>query len=160
VQGALACGDTADCVRREMAKRRDKFVVALRERFERAVKEKDLLPTAVPADLARFVATILQGMSVQAVSGAQPTRVGTSGANRAEGLAGITDFVAHCEPILSLPSSSVLKCSQHSLRRESQNPGIFFGRRASSYCWLISRECRPPSESSSAVWGRPFCAPI
>jgi hypothetical protein len=70
VQGALACGDTADCVRREMAKRRDKFVVALRERFERAVKEKDLLPTAVPADLARFVATILQGMSVQAVSGA------------------------------------------------------------------------------------------
>ncbi len=70
VQGALACGDTADCVRREMAKRRDAFVVALRERFDRAVKEKDLPPAAVPADLARFVATILHGMSVQAVSGA------------------------------------------------------------------------------------------
>jgi AcrR family transcriptional regulator len=71
VQGALACGDTADRMRREMAKRRDAFVTALRERFEQAVKEQDLSPTAVPADLARFVATILHGMSVQATSGAR-----------------------------------------------------------------------------------------
>jgi AcrR family transcriptional regulator len=34
VQGALACGDTADCVRREMAKRRDASVTALCKRFE------------------------------------------------------------------------------------------------------------------------------
>ena len=70
VQGALACGDTADCLRREMAKRRDEFVVALRERFERAVAEGDLASNADPADLARFVATVLHGLSVQASSGA------------------------------------------------------------------------------------------
>jgi AcrR family transcriptional regulator len=70
VQGALACGDTADCLRREMAKRRDEFVIALRERFERAVAEGDLASDADPADLARFVATVLHGMSVQASSGA------------------------------------------------------------------------------------------
>jgi AcrR family transcriptional regulator len=70
VQGALACGDTADCLRREMAKRRDEFVVALRERFERAVVEGDLASNADPADLARFVATVLHGLSVQASSGA------------------------------------------------------------------------------------------
>lgn len=71
VQGALACGETADCLRREMAARRDALVVALRERFERAVSERDLPADANPADLARFVATVLHGMSVQAASGAK-----------------------------------------------------------------------------------------
>lgn len=71
VQGALACGETADCLRREMAARRDALVVALRERFERAVSERDLPADAEPADLARFVATVLHGMSVQAASGAK-----------------------------------------------------------------------------------------
>jgi AcrR family transcriptional regulator len=70
VQGALACGDTADCLRREMAKRRDEFAIALRERFERAIAEGDLTADADPGDLARFVATVLHGMSVQANSGA------------------------------------------------------------------------------------------
>ena len=68
--GALACGETADCLRREMAARRDALVVALRERFERAVAEGDLAADVQPADLARFVATVLHGMSVQAASGA------------------------------------------------------------------------------------------
>ncbi len=71
VQGALACGETADCLRREMAARRDALVVALRERFARAVSERDLPAEAEPADLARFVATVLHGMSVQAASGAK-----------------------------------------------------------------------------------------
>jgi AcrR family transcriptional regulator len=71
VQGALACGDTADCLRREMAKRRDEFVIALRERFERAIAEGDLTSDADPGDLARFVATVLHGMSVQASTGAR-----------------------------------------------------------------------------------------
>ncbi len=71
VQGALACGDTADCLRREMAKRRDEFVIALRERFERAIAEGDLTSDADPGDLARFVATVLHGMSVQATTGAR-----------------------------------------------------------------------------------------
>jgi hypothetical protein len=37
-----------------MAKRRDEFVIALRERFERAIAEGDLASNADPADLARF----------------------------------------------------------------------------------------------------------
>jgi AcrR family transcriptional regulator len=70
VQAALACGDTADCVRRELSKRRDALVTALRKRFERAVAEGDLTSDCDPADLARYVATVMHGMSVQAASGA------------------------------------------------------------------------------------------
>jgi len=70
VQGALACGNSADCMRQEMARRRDEFVVALRERFKLAVAEGDLPSDVDPGDLARFVATVLHGMSVQASSGA------------------------------------------------------------------------------------------
>ena len=42
VQSALACGEDADPLRREMAKRRAETVVALRERFERAVAEGEV----------------------------------------------------------------------------------------------------------------------
>jgi AcrR family transcriptional regulator len=70
VQGALACDNSADSMRQEMARRRDEFLVALRERFQRAVEEGDLASDAEPADLARFVATVLHGMSVQASGGA------------------------------------------------------------------------------------------
>jgi AcrR family transcriptional regulator len=75
VQGALACGETAECLRREMAKRRDELVVALRERFERAIDEGDLVAGADPVDLARYVATVLHGMSVQASGGATRTEL-------------------------------------------------------------------------------------
>jgi AcrR family transcriptional regulator len=71
VQAALVCGDTADCVRRELARRRDAGVTALRERFERAVADGDLPPESNSADLARYIATVMHGMSVQAASGAQ-----------------------------------------------------------------------------------------
>jgi AcrR family transcriptional regulator len=70
VQGALACGNSADRVRREMAKRRDCTMEALCKRFERAVAEKDLPADCNPADFARFVVTVLHGLSVQAAGGA------------------------------------------------------------------------------------------
>src|SRR4051812_48159704 len=70
VQGALACGDGADPVRREMAKRREEGVEALRRRLERAVQEGDLPPGADPAALARFVAVVVHGMAVHAAGGA------------------------------------------------------------------------------------------
>lgn len=70
VQGALACGDTADAVRRDLAARRAAGVAALRRRFQRAVAEGDLPADANPADLARYVATVTYGMAVQAASGA------------------------------------------------------------------------------------------
>jgi AcrR family transcriptional regulator len=70
VQGALSCGDDAGAVRDELASRRAAGVVTLRRRFERAVAEGDLPKDADAAALARFVSTVLQGMSVQAAGGA------------------------------------------------------------------------------------------
>jgi AcrR family transcriptional regulator len=70
VQGALACGDSADGARRELARRRDASMTGLCKRFERAVVEGDLPSDANPGDLARFVTTVMQGIAVQAASGA------------------------------------------------------------------------------------------
>jgi AcrR family transcriptional regulator len=70
VQSALACGDTADSVRRELAKRRAAGEAALRQRFVRAIVEGDLPSHINPADLARYFVTVMHGMAVQAAGGA------------------------------------------------------------------------------------------
>ena len=70
VQGALSCGDDAGAIRDELSSRRAASVVILRKRFERAVAEGDLPKGADTATLARFIATMLHGMSVQAAGGA------------------------------------------------------------------------------------------
>ena len=70
VQGALACGETADSVRRELNARRAAGETAIRRRLERAKREGDLPGDADPAHLARYLATVMQGMAVQAVGGA------------------------------------------------------------------------------------------
>ena len=70
VSGALACGEEAEPVRRELARLRQGTVTALRERFERAVRDGDLPAGTDCATLARYVATVLNGLAVQAASGA------------------------------------------------------------------------------------------
>jgi AcrR family transcriptional regulator len=70
VQGALACGDEADPIRKELIARRATGEAALRERFERAKVEGDLPVGAVPGDLARYVVAVMHGMSVQSAGGA------------------------------------------------------------------------------------------
>jgi AcrR family transcriptional regulator len=70
VQGALSCSEAAEPIRRDLAARRSAAEDALRRRFEAALAAGDLPPDAVPADLARYVATVTQGMSVQAAGGA------------------------------------------------------------------------------------------
>jgi AcrR family transcriptional regulator len=70
VQGALACGETGDCVRQELLARRQANEAAIRKRFERAQAEGDLPPGSEPADLACFIVTVLRGMAVQAAGGA------------------------------------------------------------------------------------------
>jgi AcrR family transcriptional regulator len=70
VQGALACGENASSVRQEMASRRAAGVAAIRRRFQRAIDEGDLPARADAPALARFVATVVHGMAVQAASGA------------------------------------------------------------------------------------------
>lgn len=70
VQAALVSGDAAGTVRAELAARRKVVEIALRKRFQRAKSEGDLPLDAEPADLARYAATVLRGMAVQAAGGA------------------------------------------------------------------------------------------
>ena len=70
VQGALACGEAADPVRQELASRRAAGEAAIRQRFKRAKLDGDLPADADPVDLARYVATVIHGMAVQAAGGA------------------------------------------------------------------------------------------
>jgi len=70
VQGALACGDAAGPVRKEIAARRAAAKVALRRRLQRAKREGDLPPNADPAQLSHYVMTVLHGMAVQGADGA------------------------------------------------------------------------------------------
>ena len=70
VQGALACGENANRVRQELASRRAAGVAAMRRRFQRAIDEGDLPANADASVLARFVATVMHGLAVQAASGA------------------------------------------------------------------------------------------
>jgi AcrR family transcriptional regulator len=70
VSAALACGETTEPVRQELAALREAAVTAIRGRFERAVRDGDLPRGSDCATLARYVITVLNGLAVQAVSGA------------------------------------------------------------------------------------------
>jgi len=70
VQAALACGDGAEAIRNDLILRRDAGEKAVRLRLKRAQAEGDLAPDANPSDLARYVVTVVQGIAVQAASGA------------------------------------------------------------------------------------------
>src|ERR1700682_1128898 len=68
VQSALACGDKAEGIRNDLILRRDAGEKAVRLRLKRAQAEGDLAHDANPADLARYVVTVIQGIVVQAAS--------------------------------------------------------------------------------------------
>lgn len=70
VQGALTVGPSDGRIREEVAQRRQMAERAVRARFERAVSEGDLPASTEAAKLARYVLTVLWGISVQAVGGA------------------------------------------------------------------------------------------
>jgi AcrR family transcriptional regulator len=70
VQGALASGTDAECIRGELANRRATSQARIRDRLKRAKKEGDLPADADPAALARYLATVIEGMAVQAAGGA------------------------------------------------------------------------------------------
>jgi AcrR family transcriptional regulator len=70
VQSALACGDKAEAIRNDLILRRDAGEKAVRLRLKRAQAEGDLPCDANPADLARYVVMVIQGIAVQAASGA------------------------------------------------------------------------------------------
>jgi hypothetical protein len=70
VQGALACGREAEPMRKELTSRRAAGEAQLRKRFEQAASEADLPADCDPADLARYVVTVVHGMAIQAAGGA------------------------------------------------------------------------------------------
>jgi AcrR family transcriptional regulator len=70
VQGALSCGQGSEHIRRELISYRHGYEDALRRRFDQAQAQSDLPVGANTSDLAKYIATIHQGMSVQATSGA------------------------------------------------------------------------------------------
>lgn len=70
VQSALSCGDAATPVKQTLISCRKDYEARLAERFKRARAAGDLPESLKPADLARYVATVHQGMAVQAAGGA------------------------------------------------------------------------------------------
>ncbi|HEX7532931.1 MAG TPA: TetR/AcrR family transcriptional regulator, partial [Methyloceanibacter sp.] len=70
VHGVAGAGEHAECIRQELNARRAASEKVIRERLKRAKAEGELPPSADPAALARFIATVTQGMAVQAAGGA------------------------------------------------------------------------------------------
>jgi AcrR family transcriptional regulator len=71
VQSALACGDDASGLRDELSARRKTLELALRRRFQGAVKAGDLPAKTDVAALASFISAVIHGMAVQAAGGAK-----------------------------------------------------------------------------------------
>ncbi len=70
VQGALSCGEGAQIIKEQLIQYRKHYEGLLTERFELAQQEGDLSQGLNAVDLAKYLATLHQGMSVQAVNGA------------------------------------------------------------------------------------------
>ena len=70
IQGALTCGEGAELIQQELIANRRSYESALANRFEQCRSAGDLPETVDAFALARYVATLHQGMSVQATSGA------------------------------------------------------------------------------------------
>jgi AcrR family transcriptional regulator len=68
VRGALSCGDSTESIRAELDARRVAAEAGLCERFERA-KAGGELRDCDPGDLARYVMTVLEGITLRAVGG-------------------------------------------------------------------------------------------
>ena len=70
VQGALSGGESAEMVKKVLIQYRAAYENLLTRRLEQAKQEGDLSSAADPQALASYLATLHQGMSVQATSGA------------------------------------------------------------------------------------------
>lgn len=70
VQAALTCGPNSSVIQQELIAYRKHFEKSFAARFELAKTQGDLPQGANVTDLAKYLATIHQGLSVQASSGA------------------------------------------------------------------------------------------
>lgn len=69
MNGALACGKESEAIRRDLVARRTEHEQAIRARFAQAAAG-ELRKGLDPDALARYVSTVMQGLGVQAASGA------------------------------------------------------------------------------------------
>lgn len=70
VQAALSSGESAHLIKETLINYRTSYEAMLSDRLQRAQNEGDLPVGTNPKCLAKFLATLHQGMSVQATSGA------------------------------------------------------------------------------------------
>lgn len=70
VQGALTCGEGSALIQQELMGYRKRYENALTQRFDLAKIQGDLPDSANSLAMAKYLATIHQGLSVQATSGA------------------------------------------------------------------------------------------
>jgi AcrR family transcriptional regulator len=70
VQGALSCGPEAEMIQKKLITYRANLEVGFKRRFDLAKDNRDLPEDTNTTGLAKYVATIHQGISVQASSGA------------------------------------------------------------------------------------------
>ena len=75
VRSVQACGPDGDLARREAQARRAAAETQLVRRLGRARTEGDLPAGADPADLARYVLTVTDGIAVQAAAGASRAKL-------------------------------------------------------------------------------------
>lgn len=77
VQGALSGGESAEMIKSVLMEYRAGYEKLLTKRFEQAKADGDLPSDANPAALAKYLAMLHQGMSVQATSGASEEELKT-----------------------------------------------------------------------------------
>ncbi len=70
IHGALACGTDCELVTQVMVKWRRSNENLIKERIQRAQREGELGREVNAADYARYIATIMMGIGIQAVNGA------------------------------------------------------------------------------------------
>ncbi len=70
VQGALPSGTAVEPIAQELVARRAASQAAIRQRLKRAQAEGQLPAGTEPADLARYIFTLVEGMAAQARDGA------------------------------------------------------------------------------------------
>ena len=77
VQGAVSAGEKTSRVRKDATARLSMAERAIRKRLERAKSEGDLPRHANPADLARFIMAVLDGIAVAGATGASRKQLHT-----------------------------------------------------------------------------------
>lgn len=75
VQGAVACSSDADVVKQAIVEQRKLGELAIQKRMKQAKATGDLSHEANPADISRYLATVLNGLGVQAANGASKTEM-------------------------------------------------------------------------------------